>query len=126
MSEAVTKSVLLVDDSPAQLTTRKLVLSQAQITVQVATTAESALALLRSPAGKTVGAIVSDHIMPQVSGAEFIREVRKIAPDVPVIVVSGLAEAEQEYGGLNVTFREKPCPPPELIRLVKEALERPA
>jgi CheY-like chemotaxis protein len=117
-----TKSVLLVDDSPAQLTTRKLVLTQAGLTVHIATTAESALALLRSPAGQEVGAIVSDHIMPQVSGAEFVRELRKVVPQIPVIIVSGLAEAEEEYAGLNVTFREKPCPPPELIRLVKSAL----
>lgn len=118
------RSVLLVDDSPAQLTTRKLVLTQAGLSVHVATTAESALALLRSPAGKDIGAIVSDHIMPHVSGAEFVKELRQLVPEVPVIVVSGLAEAEEEYVGLNVTFREKPCPPPELIKLVKEALQR--
>jgi DNA-binding response OmpR family regulator len=41
-----------------------------------------------------------------------------------VIVVTGMAEAEQEYDTLNVTFLQKPCPPPELIQAVREAIRR--
>jgi len=33
-----------------------------------------------------------------------------------------MPEAEKEYEGLNVVFRQKPCPPPELIELVKSAV----
>ncbi len=91
--------------------------------VQVATSASSALALLRSPAaGTQIGTVVTDHIMPEASGAEFVRMMRQANPDVPVIVISGLAEAEEEYAGLNVTFRQKPFPPGELIALVKKSL----
>jgi hypothetical protein len=39
-------------------------------------------------------------------------------------VITGLAEAEDEYAGLNITFRQKPCPPTELIALVKQALDK--
>jgi CheY-like chemotaxis protein len=116
-------TVLLVDDNPVQVATRQLVLSQAGIPVQVATSASSALALLRTPAfGTQIKTVVTDHIMPETSGAEFVRMLRKVNPEVPVIVVTGLAEAEEEYEGLNVTFRQKPCPPTELIALVKQAL----
>jgi CheY-like chemotaxis protein len=116
-------TVLLVDDNPVQVATRQLVLSQAGIPVQVATSASSALALLRTPAlGTQIKTVVTDHIMPETSGAEFVRMLRKVNPEVPVIVVTGLAEAEEEYAGLNVTFRQKPCPPTELIALVKQAL----
>jgi CheY-like chemotaxis protein len=116
-------TVLLVDDNPVQVATRQLVLSQAGIPVQVATSASSALALLRTPAfGTQIKTVVTDHIMPETSGAEFVRMLRNVNPEVPVIVVTGLAEAEEEYEGLNVTFRQKPCPPTELIALVKQAL----
>ena len=93
--------------------------------MQVATSASSALALLRTPAfGTQIKTVVTDHIMPETSGAEFVRMLRKVNPEVPVIVVTGLAEAEDEYAGLNVTFRQKPCPPMELIALVRQALDK--
>jgi hypothetical protein len=42
--------------------------------------------------------------------------------DIPVVVISGLADAEAEYSSLNVIFRVKPCDPEDLISLVKTAL----
>jgi CheY-like chemotaxis protein len=115
--------VLLIDDDPLQLRVREAVLRDSGLEVDVATTAESALALLRSEAGRRIGTIVTDHIMPGASGAVFVRALREIKPDVPVIVISGLAEAEDEYAGMGVQFRTKPCPPPELIALVKKSLQ---
>lgn len=115
---------MLIDDDPVQLRVREAVLREAGVPVDVATTAESALALLRTTTGDVIGAIVTDHIMPGISGAIFVRQLRDLKPDVPVIVISGMAEAEDEYDGLNVTFRTKPCRPPDLIDLVKRSLER--
>ena len=118
------KRVLLIDDDPLQLRVREAVLRDAGMEVDVATTAESALALLRSDTGTQIGTIVTDHIMPGASGADFVRSLREIKPRVPVIVISGMAEAEDEYDGLDISFRTKPCPPPELISLVRRSLER--
>ena len=121
----MSKTVLLVDDNPIQLSARKMVLNQAGLEVQVATSAESALALLRTLSDSNqVGAIVTDHIMPHATGSEFVHMVREVNPQVPIIVISGLAEAEQGYEGMDVTFRQKPCPPPELIELVTAAVRK--
>lgn len=119
------REVLLIDDNPSQLTIRELVLREAGFPVSIATNVEGALALLRSPglAGR-LGVIVTDHVMPGASGADFVRELRRINPHVPVIVVTGMAEAEQEYENLNVAFLQKPCPPPQLIQAVHDALRR--
>lgn len=114
----------MIDDDPLQLRVREAVLRDAGLEVDVATTAESALALLRSEPGFRIGTIVTDHIMPGASGAVFVQALRAIKPHVPVIVISGMAEAEDEYEGLDVSFRTKPCPPPELIALVKQSLSR--
>jgi CheY-like chemotaxis protein len=117
------KTVLLVDDNPVQLSVRQTVLRQAGLQVQVATSADSALALLRTLShAAEIGVIVTDHIMPEATGSEFVGMLREINPTVPVIVISGMPEAEQEYEGLKVIFRQKPCPPPELIKLVESAV----
>ena len=102
---------------------REAVLRESGVPVDVATTADSALALLRSGSSDSIGAIVTDHIMPGTSGAVFVNRIRELKPGIPVIVISGMAEAEDEYEGLDVTFRTKPCPPPELISLVRRKLE---
>jgi DNA-binding NtrC family response regulator len=117
------RRVLLIDDDPLQLRVREAVLREAGLPVDVATTAESALALLRTSTGDVIGTIVTDHIMPGISGAIFVRQLRDLKPNVPVIVISGMAEAEDEYHGLNITFRTKPCRPAELIDLVKRSLD---
>ena len=119
------REVLLIDDNPSQLTIRELVLREAGFPVSIATNVDGAFALLRSPGlASRLGVIVTDHVMPGASGADFVRELRRINPHVPVIVVTGMAEAEQEYDTLNVTFLQKPCPPPELIETVRDALRR--
>lgn len=121
----MSKTVLLVDDNPIQLSARQMVLNQAGLEVQVATSAESALALLRSLSqSRNIGVVVTDHIMPQATGSEFVRMLREVNPEVPVIVISGMPDAEQEYEGMNVLFRQKPCPPTELIELVKSAVAK--
>jgi len=115
------RHVLLIDDNPLQLKVRETVLRQAGIQVSVATTAESALATLRALPGQ-IGLIITDHLMPGCNGSELMRQIRTFNTWIPVIVLSGLPEAEAEYHGLEVSFRIKPFPPGELIELVREKL----
>jgi DNA-binding response OmpR family regulator len=114
------RRILIIDDNPMQLKARELVLRGAGFAVSTADTAEAALGLLRSPALlQQFGLVITDHVMPGGSGADFVRELRRDNPALPVIVISGLAEAEDEYSSLGVTFLQKPCPPPELVSQVR-------
>jgi DNA-binding NtrC family response regulator len=109
--------VLLIDDNLTQLRIREAVLREADFSVSSAGTAEHALEVLRlSAAGPDV--IITDHVLPGASGSAFVNQLRQISPRVPVIVISGMAEAESEYDDLNVVFLRKPCPPDALIREV--------
>lgn len=90
--------------------------------VSVATTAESALATLRALPDH-IGVIVTDHIMPGCTGAQLVVQIRALNRLLPIVVLSGLAEAELEYEGLAVVFRTKPFPPSELIELVRSSLK---
>jgi CheY-like chemotaxis protein len=118
------KQILLLDDNPAQLTMREMVLRRGQMECHVATSAQSALALLKSAAGKEkIGVVITDHLMPGMNGVEFVRQLRDFNPSIPVIVISGLPDADAEYKGLNVIFRLKPCEPEDLIALVRNTLD---
>lgn len=116
------RQVLLIDDNPLQLTVREAILRDAGFQVSVATTADSALATLRGLPDR-VGVVVTDHIMPGCSGSELVQQIRTLSTSLPVVVLSGLPEAESEYQGLNVVFRAKPFPPAELIELVRSSLK---
>jgi DNA-binding NtrC family response regulator len=116
------RQVLLIDDNPLQLTVREAILRDAGFQVSVATTAESALATLRGLPDR-VGVVVTDHIMPGCSGSELVEQIRQLSTWLPVIVLSGMPDAEVEYQGFDVVFRTKPFPPSELIELVKSSLE---
>jgi DNA-binding response OmpR family regulator len=117
------RQVLLVDDNATQLIIRELVLRKAGIESHAATSANAALALLRSSVGQeNIGAVITDHLMPGMDGSQFVRELRKFAPAMPVIVISGLSEAEDDYRGLEVVFRTKPLDPEELIALIRATL----
>lgn len=117
------RQVLLLDDNATQLTIRELVLRKAGIESHAATSANAALALLRSSVGQeNIGAVITDHLMPGMDGSQFVRELRKFAPAMPVIVISGLCEAEDDYRGLEVVFRTKPFDPEELIALILATL----
>jgi len=121
-----TKQALLLDDNPAQLCIRELVLRRAGFESYVATNGHSALALLRSDMGRQkVGVVITDHIMPDMDGVEFVRQLRSFNHDIPVIVISGLQDADLEYAGLGVIFRVKPCDPDDMISLVNAALNDP-
>jgi len=115
--------VLLIDDNPLQLKVREAVLRNAGFCVSVATTADSALSLLRTLADR-IGVVVTDHVMPDCSGSELVRTIRAENDWLPIIVLSGLPEAFGEYEGLDVVFRAKPFPPTELIELVRNSLEQ--
>lgn len=118
------KQILLLDDDASQLSVRQLLLHRlAAIESQTATEGRTALEYLRSEAGRTnIGAVVTDHIMPDMDGPEFVRQLRSFDRDIPVIVVSGMPEADAAYEGLNVRFLMKPCEPEDLIATIKSAL----
>ena len=118
--------ILLVDDNCIQATTRKAILARSGHSVAVACNGDQALHMLEQTGVSTpVGLIVTDHLMPGMNGPAFVEQLRSRFPDLPVLVLSGLAEAEDEYQDLDVIFRVKPFPPDELLALVRSLLAQP-
>ena len=117
----MTSRILLVDDNLIQSATRKAILEVSGLEVCIALEGQQALEFLsEAEASNPIGLIVTDHLMPVMSGPEFVAELRRRGFTLPVIVLSGMPDAESSYEGLGVVFRLKPFDPDSLIRLVQE------
>ena len=115
--------ILLVDDNHIQSATRRAILEGSGREVCIALEGQQALELLNeAETSKPIGLIVTDHLMPVMSGPQFVSELRRRGITLPVVVLSGLPEAESAYEGLDVAFRLKPFDPQSLIKLVQEML----
>jgi len=116
------KKILLVDDEPAILTVLELLLNKFGYVVTLTSNAASALFLIRE--GVNVDLVITDYRMPGMNGIEFIRELRRILPSVPVLMLTGDINVEIEPS-LGVFERiNKPVLGKELDRIVKAALNR--
>ena len=112
-------TILLIDDNAVQAATRQTILKRAGYFVIAALNPERALEQFQNgefPA--EISLVITDHLMPGMNGVEFVRALRKTYRRLPVLVVSGLEEAEQQYADLNVTFRMKPLMPDHLLATV--------
>lgn len=82
--------VLLVDDEDHVRETTADMLTEFGYQVVEATSGEAALALLEQ---QQVDMIVTDHLMGGMTGTALIDHVRAKSPDMPVLVISGYADA---------------------------------
>ena len=113
-------TILLVDDNAVQAATRKAILTYSGQHVVVATGAEKALELLQDgDLVRDLKLVITDHLMPGINGPQFVAELRQRFPVLPILVLSGLPDAENEYRGMNVVHRLKPIAPEQLIELAR-------
>lgn len=119
-------TVLLVDDQDmvAQVTTRGL---QRQ-GFRVITHTDSRRALdefIQAP--ETFDVVVTDQIMPNMSGVRLTKKIHGVRPDIPVILVTGFRDSfnEQQAREAGVTeFLLKPASHRDLTNLIRRVLLR--
>ena len=120
----MTPAVLLIDDNAVQAATRQTILRRAGYFVIAVLNPRRALDQLKEGEFPVdIGLIITDHMMPEMNGAAFVNELRATHRELPVLVISGLEEAEAEYAGLNVVFRLKPLAPDHLLASVHGLLK---
>jgi CheY-like chemotaxis protein len=98
--------VLLVDDEDLIRAATSQMLADIGYTVLEMTSAKEALRHVGDP---RLALVVTDHLMPGMSGTELARQVRAMAPDVPILIISGYAEVEDvapDLPRLMKPFRE--------------------
>lgn len=124
------RKVLLVEDDDLQLRIRAAILTAAGFEVVTYSRAEDALPVIteshKNGHQQSVSVVITDHLLPGMSGLEFVRHIRAIDQRLPVIVLSGLPDAHLDYEGLDIVFRQKPCPPADIIDLVRHSFDHAA
>jgi signal transduction histidine kinase/CheY-like chemotaxis protein len=83
---------LLVDDEELVRISTAHMLAGFGFEVIEASSAKDALSLIEG--GTMPDILITDHLMPGISGAELALQVRALQPSLPVLVVSGYAEIE--------------------------------
>ena len=113
--------VLLVEDQAHLRTVLQKVLTRAGALVKTASNGEEAL---RVAEGAPPDILVSDVVMPLLSGPELVRRLRADRPHLAVVLMSGYAGDEIVPLELleGARFLHKPFAADELVRAVSEAL----
>ena len=118
------KTILVVDDEPAILGLVNTILTFSGYRVLVANGPIEAIDIFRRTGA--VDLLLSDVIMPEVSGPELAKLITQGRPEVAVLFMSGYAEDEIVHRGMvdpGVTLLSKPFGPDSLARAVRKQLD---
>jgi CheY-like chemotaxis protein len=111
--------VLLVDDEPlVRLSTAEGLRELGYEVVEVGTAAE-ALEVLR--VGVQPDLVVTDHMMPGMTGAQLAAELRERVPGLPVLMITGYANLSPEQTR-GLTVLSKPFRQADLATLLAQLL----
>ncbi|NTV92843.1 MAG: response regulator [Chlorobiaceae bacterium] len=116
--------VLFVDDEQETINALKRFLRKEPYTKLFAGSGAEVLDLLQN---RNVDILVSDAIMPNMSGQELIRAVKTLHPEIICLLTSGANEAEQIVKSIGIDnvfgFIKKPILPDQFKQAIDDAIE---
>ncbi|MFQ5898885.1 MAG: sigma-54-dependent transcriptional regulator [Candidatus Methylomirabilia bacterium] len=124
MSDSASGRVLVVDDEPNICELIKKALERIGYSVDVAPTAEAALARLeRTP----VELVLCDIKLPGTDGMELLGRIKESHPETVVVMITGYASIESAVAAIKCgasDYLAKPFGPEQLRHVVGKALEQ--
>ena len=120
----VMEKILIVEDDRATRKALQRMFEAEEYTVELAENGEDGLAAFRAFRPDFV---IMDLRMPKMKGDELCREIRKEAPDVPIIVLTGSAGEVDRVLLLELgadDYVTKPFSPKELLARVRAVMRR--
>ena len=117
-------SILLVDDNKLGLSARKSVLEELGHRIATASNGADALEQFN---GRKFDLVVTDYKMPRMDGLELIVGLRKIVPDLPVILISGFVDSlglNEETTGADVVIQKSANEVSHMVRAVARLLRK--
>ena len=118
-------TVLLADDEETVRTVGAMMLERLGITVILASDGRQAIDVFQAR-GNEIDCVILDLTMPHMDGEQAYRELRRIDPEVRVIMSSGYNEQEvtQRFVGKGLAgFIQKPYELDKLVATLRKALE---
>ncbi len=119
-------SVLLIDDEPdagelfRQNFRREI--KKGDIAIEFATSAEDALKILDSDGAELPTVVLTDVMMPGISGIELLERIKPRWPNLPVYMISAFGGSDVENSALKKGaegFYSKPVDFPSLTKMLK-------
>jgi len=114
--------ILLVDDETEISATWRRVLMRLGYQVEAYTSPVIAAEKLSADPGR-FDLLVTDMVMPDMSGAELANRARALRPDLPVIICTGYTPSAISVNGATPDILAKPVDPTRLARHVRAALD---
>jgi DNA-binding NtrC family response regulator len=120
----MSESILIVDDELSNRRILEQVLSRAGYSVEAADAGSRALNQLDA---FRPDLIILDYMMPDLTGMDVLRELRKREDDTPVIMITAYGTIERAVEAIQegaYDFITRPFKPDHIIHVVRKALER--
>jgi CheY-like chemotaxis protein len=113
-------SILCVDDENIPRTLRKLILEKQGYEVIVASSAMEALEILET---NCFDLVLTDQMMPGMTGTDLTKRIKSATPRMPVIIISGMNElpVDAEFADRFISKIEGP---EALFRGIVEVLDK--
>ncbi len=115
------KTILCVDDNEQGLAVRKFLLETRGYRVLTAACAHDAIDLLRNGG---IDLVLGDLIMPRMDGNEMVLRMKEIAPEVPMMLVSGTVKAFDRACHADAFLPKGSCSPIELLERIRVIIAR--
>ncbi len=118
------ESILVADDEPVVLSLAQLILRNHGYQVLVARNGPEALEV-HQQSGK-IDLLLTDVIMPQMTGPELVHEIKQQEEDVRCVFMSGYDHAQIEQSGvkdLGCDYLRKPFTPEALLKKIRQTLD---
>ena len=120
-----TETVLLVEDEEGVRQLASAILKQHGYRVLEAADAREAIKLVHNERGP-IHLLLTDVIMPLMSGRELVEQIRPLRKNIRVIYMSGYTDDVLAYRGdlgPDINFLQKPFAPEALTQKVRDALK---
>lgn len=118
----VKATILCLDDEATALQLRCMVLEDAGYRVLSATEVTQAMDLFKN---NLVDLVISDHLLHGATGAEVAQEMKRLKPQVPIMLLSGLPDPPEGAEAVD-SFVSKGQNPADLLKHIDLMLKRSA
>lgn len=115
------KTILCVDDNEQALAVRKFLLETRGYRVVTASSGREALEIFQN---RGVDLVLGDLIMPQMDGNEMVQRMKEIAPEVPMMLLSGTVKAFDRACHADAFLPKGACTPVEMLERIRVMIAR--
>ena len=115
-----TATILCVDDEELQLKVRRMLFESSGYRVLEAQGASTALEKFQS---ERVDAVVLDYSLAGQDGNIIAEQMKRLRPDTPILMLSGLSLQPNETANVDLWFRKMDIEPEDLVSEVTRLIE---